>query len=246
MSSGQLTAENTGAVIPIKLELERSEYRGQFNFPNFDASVRALLQKFETEVRKDKELKDLRTLTNEANGGILFLEGYLFDKDEGKTAFAEAARQMRSAGGQSGITLSDPFCADRHRTDFLRLIRDEMDFVIGNAAEWTTLYETDDLAAALAQAADVCATVVCTRSGDPVWLLQGGEKTEVPVEKVTPVDATGAGDQFAAGFLYGFATGTDMDRAGRMGVAAAAEVIGHVGPRPVADLRALFASHGLL
>ncbi len=181
-----------------------------------------------------------------ANGGILFLEGYLFDKDEGKTAFAEAARQMRSAGGQSGITLSDPFCADRHRTDFLRLIRDEMDFVIGNAAEWTTLYETDDLAAALAQAADVCATVVCTRSGDPVWLLQGGEKTEVPVEKVTPVDATGAGDQFAAGFLYGFATGTDMDRAGRMGVAAAAEVIGHVGPRPVADLRALFASHGLL
>ena len=72
VSSGQLTAENTGAVIPIKLELERSEYRGQFNFPNFDASVRALLQKFETEVRKDKELKDLRTLTNEANGGILF------------------------------------------------------------------------------------------------------------------------------------------------------------------------------
>ena len=72
VSSGQLTSETTGAVIPIKLELDRSEYRGQFNFPNFDIAVRSLLQKFETEVRKDKELKDLRTLTNEANGGILF------------------------------------------------------------------------------------------------------------------------------------------------------------------------------
>lgn len=72
VSSGQLTSENSGAVIPIKLELDRSEYRGQFNFPNFDIAIRSLLQKFETEVRKDKELKELRTLTNEANGGVLF------------------------------------------------------------------------------------------------------------------------------------------------------------------------------
>ncbi|NKB26784.1 MAG: adenosine kinase [Rhodobacteraceae bacterium] len=169
-----------------------------------------------------------------AGGGILFLEGYLFDKDDGKTAFAEAARQMRAAGGQSGITLSDPFCADRHRADFLRLIRDEMDFVIGNADEWKTLYETDDLKSAIHQAAEVCETVVCTRSGDPVWLIRAGDQAEVPVTPVTPVDATGAGDQFAAGFLYGFAKGADLDTAGRMGVAAAAEVIGHVGPRPKA------------
>jgi hypothetical protein len=72
VNSGQLTSETTGAIIPIKLELERSEYRGQFNFPNFNIYVKALLQKFETESRKDKELKELRTLTNEANGGILF------------------------------------------------------------------------------------------------------------------------------------------------------------------------------
>jgi len=72
ISSGQLTSEQTGMVIPIKLELDRSEYRGQFNFPNFEISVKTMLQKFETEVRKDKDLKDLHTLTNEATGGLLF------------------------------------------------------------------------------------------------------------------------------------------------------------------------------
>ena len=72
VKSGQLTSEKNNMVIPVKLELERSEYRGQFNYPNFDIALRALLQKFETEVRKDKELKDLRTLTNEATGGVLF------------------------------------------------------------------------------------------------------------------------------------------------------------------------------
>ena len=181
-----------------------------------------------------------------AGSGILFLEGYLFDKDDGKTAFQEAARLMHAAGGRSGITLSDPFCCDRHRGDFQRLIEGEMDFVIGNRAEWTTLYETDDLDAALARAAAVCETVVCTQSGDPVRLMRAGEVAEVPVEKVVPVDATGAGDQFAAGFLYGFATGQPLEVCGRMGVVAAAEVIRHVGPRPRADLKALFRQAGLL
>ncbi len=179
-------------------------------------------------------------------GKILFLEGYLFDKPEGKTAFSEASQQMHAAGGKSGISLSDPFCADRHRVDFQRLIRDEMDFVLGNAAEWTTLYETDDLNAALDQAAAVCETVVCTCSGDPVVLRRGDERADVPVQKVVPVDATGAGDQFAAGFLYGFATGQSLQTCGRMGVIAAAEVIGHVGPRPKADLKTMFVQAGLL
>ncbi len=181
-----------------------------------------------------------------AGSKVLFLEGYLFDKDEGKTAFAAAAQQMRAAGGKSGITLSDPFCADRHRDDFKRLIAEEMDFVLGNAAEWTTLYETDDLEAALAQAAAVCDTVVCTCSGDPVILISGDTRAEVPVTKVVPVDATGAGDQFAAGFLYGFVTGRTLADCGRMGVVSAAEVIGHVGPRPAADMTQLFKDAGLL
>jgi sugar/nucleoside kinase (ribokinase family) len=177
---------------------------------------------------------------------ILFLEGYLFDKDAGKTAFAEASRLMHAAGGRSGITLSDPFCAERHRADFLRLIADEMDFVIGNADEWKTLYETDDLNAALVKAADVCETVVCTCSGDPVQIRSGDQQVEVEVTRVLPVDATGAGDQFAAGFLYGYATGQSLAVSGRMGVTAAGEVIGHIGPRPKADLKTMFMEQGLI
>lgn len=177
---------------------------------------------------------------------ILFLEGYLFDKLEGKEAFAAASQAMHAAGGKSGITLSDPFCADRHRHDFLRLIKDEMDFVLGNEAEWKTLYETEDLEAAMSQAVDVCETVVCTRSGDPVILRRGGEIAEAPVTPVTPVDATGAGDQFATGFIYGMATGQSLEVCGRMGVAAASEVIRHIGPRPQVDLKELFKANGLI
>lgn len=180
------------------------------------------------------------------SGKILFLEGYLFDKDDGKTAFAEAARLMKAAGGQTGITLSDPFCADRHRDDFKTLIAESMDFAIGNHAEWTTLYETDDLAAALKQAADVCGIVVCTRSGEPVIIQQAETVIEIPVTPVTPVDATGAGDQFAAGFLFGLACGRALDVCGAMGVIAASEVIGHIGPRPKANISAMFKQAGLL
>ena len=121
-----------------------------------------------------------------------------------------------------------------------------MDFVIGNEDEWLSLYQTDDLTAALDAAADVCPIVVCTRSGQAVVIRQAGVTVEVPVTEVTPVDATGAGDQFAAGFLYGLATGRDMEACGRMGVAAAAEVIGHIGPRPKRALKAIFAEHGLI
>ena len=178
---------------------------------------------------------------------ILFLEGYLFDKDKGKAAFRRAGALCHAAGGRVGIALSDPFCVDRHRADFQRLVRDEMDYVIGNAAEWTGLYETgNDLEAALARASSECGLIVCTRSGEPVVLIRGEERVEVPVETVVPVDATGAGDQFAAGFLFGLATGRDLATCGRMGVLSAAEVIGHMGPRPEEDMRARYAEAGLL
>ncbi|MGJ8609667.1 MAG: adenosine kinase [Octadecabacter sp.] len=178
--------------------------------------------------------------------GLLFLEGYLFDKDEGKTAFAEAAHKMKAAGGRSAITISDPFCAERHRDDFKRLIAEDMDIAIGNAAEWMTLYETDDLDDALRQAAAVCDIVACTRSGDAVWVQQGDTRFTADVVPVTPVDATGAGDQFAAGFLYGVATGRPLDVAAQMGVLCAAEVIGHIGPRPEVSMIKKFAEHGLI
>ena len=176
----------------------------------------------------------------------LFLEGYLYDKPEGKTAFTAAAQHCRAGGGKVGITLSDPFCVDRHRADFLTLIETQMDFVIGNHEEWLALYQTDDLDAALGRAAAICDIVVCTHSGEPVKILRGAERVEVPVTRVTPVDATGAGDQFAAGFLYGRATGRDLAMAGRMGVAAASEVIAHVGPRPKRPLADVFAEAGLI
>ena len=179
-------------------------------------------------------------------GGILFLEGYLFDKDEGKTAFSDAATRMKAAGGRSAITISDPFCAERHRADFQRLIAEDMDIAIGNEDEWKTLYETDDIEAAVGRAAEVCDIVACTRSGDAVWVIKGGERFEAPVERVVPVDATGAGDQFAAGFLYGLASGRDMETAARMGVLCAGEVIGHVGPRPERAMIDVFRDAGLI
>jgi sugar/nucleoside kinase (ribokinase family) len=179
------------------------------------------------------------------NTEILFLEGYLFDKDHGKAAFLKAAQGCHRGGGRAGIALSDPFCVDRHRDSFRRLVREEMDYVIGNEHEWESLYQTD-LESALRQAAAECGLVVCTRSGAEVILLRGTERVEVPVRRVVPVDATGAGDQFAAGFLYGYATGQPLEVSGRMGCLAAAEVIGHFGARPESDIRALFREHRLL
>ncbi len=174
----------------------------------------------------------------------LFLEGYIYDKSPGKAAFNRAARLCRDAGGQAGISLSDPFCVDRHRDDFRRLVRD-LDFVIGNQHEWESLYQCD-LSSALEQAARDAGVVVCTRSGDDVVLIRGDETAHAPVRRVVPVDATGAGDMFAAGFIYGMATGQSLATAGRMGCIAATEVITHFGARPEADLKALFRKDGLI
>ena len=175
----------------------------------------------------------------------VFLEGYLFDKDKGKEAFYKCARTVRAAGGRAGIAISDPFCVHRHRDDFLKLIEAEMDFVIGNEEEIRSLFMNDDLEADLRAVGAICPLVVCTRSGDGISILHEGTRVDVPVQKVVPVDVTGAGDQFAAGFLYGLATGQDMDTAGRMGAVAAGEVIGHMGPRPEREVMALFKAAGL-
>ncbi len=176
---------------------------------------------------------------------ILFLEGYLYDKPKGKQAFETAARLTRNAGGKAGIALSDPFCVDRHRDDFRKLVK-ELDYVIGNEHEWLSLYQTEDLSTALETAASDSGLIVCTRSGNDVVLVSGTEQATAPVREITPVDATGAGDQFAAGFLYGLATGADLATSGRMGCVAAAEVISHYGARPEADLKTLFAKEGLI
>lgn len=175
---------------------------------------------------------------------ILFLEGYLYDKPKGKEAFERTARLCRDNGGRAGIALSDPFCVDRHRESFRHLVR-ELDYVIGNEHEWQSLYQTD-LDSALKQASQDSGLVVCTRSGDEVLLIEGDETASAPVKKVVPVDATGAGDQFAAGFLYGYATGQSIEISGRMGCVAAAEVISHYGARPEVELKGLFQKAGLI
>ena len=175
---------------------------------------------------------------------ILFLEGYLYDKPKGKQAFERAARLCQDKGGKAGIALSDPFCVERHRGDFRRLVKD-LDFVIGNEHEWASLYQTD-LSTALEMAAADSGLIACTRSGHDVIVVRGDEQAVVPVHRVIPVDATGAGDLFAAGFLYGIATGQSLAICGRMGCVAAAEVISHYGARPEADLKALFRKEGLI
>ena len=175
---------------------------------------------------------------------LLFLEGYLYDKPSGKQAFERAVQLCHANGGKAGIALSDPFCVDRHRDDFRRLVKD-LDYVIGNEHEWSSLYETD-LSSALEQAAQDSGLVVCTRSGHDVIVVRGDEQAIVPVHRIVPVDATGAGDQFAAGFLYGMATGQSLAVCGRMGCVAAAEVISHFGARPETDLKALFRKEGLI
>ncbi len=181
-----------------------------------------------------------------ADAEIVFLEGYLFDKDKGKEAFIAMARACRGAGGKAGIAISDPFCVERHRSDFLMLIEHELDYVIGNEEEIKSLWETEDLEEALAKTAAICPLVACTRSGDGVVILHDGARIDVPVEEITPVDATGAGDGFAAGFLYGLATGADLRRCGEMGCVVAGEVIRHMGPRAERNLLALLRDQGLI
>ncbi len=175
---------------------------------------------------------------------LLFLEGYLYDKPKGKEAFETAARICRANGGKAGIALSDPFCVDRHRDDFRLLVKD-LDYVIGNEHEWESLYQTD-LSTALETASNECGLAVCTRSDKEVILITKDEEVIVPVERITPVDTTGAGDQFAAGFLYGMSIGASLETAGRMGCICAAEVISHYGARPHVDLMERFKAAGLV
>ena len=181
-----------------------------------------------------------------ASADIVFLEGYLFDKDKGKEAFIKLAKECRAAGGLSGIAISDPFCVERHRADFLSLIKNELDYVIGNKEEIMALFETDNFESALSKAVDISPLVVCTRSSEGVTAIQEGNRVDFRVEPVIPVDATGAGDQFAAGFLYGLATHANLETACSMGCLCAEEVIGHIDPRPQIRLLDKFSEMKLI
>jgi sugar/nucleoside kinase (ribokinase family) len=175
----------------------------------------------------------------------LFLEGYRFDGPDSHAAFARAIRACKSAGGQVAITLSDPFCVERHREAFLAMIRRDVDLVVANEHELKSLYETHDLAVAMDRAEAEIRMTACTVGARGAHLISGGQRFHAAAMMAQVVDATGAGDLFAAGLLHGLTTHRDMLTCLRMGCVAAAEVISHIGARPEADLLALFAAEGL-
>ncbi|MGE5510665.1 MAG: adenosine kinase [Bacteroidota bacterium] len=181
-----------------------------------------------------------------ASARILYLEGYLFDRPEAKAAFRHAADLADKSGCQVALTLSDAFCVDRHRAEFQELVRTRVDILFANESEITSLYQTSSFNDAARQARAAGKLVVLTRSEKGSLIYSGDKAITVPAERVkTVVDATGAGDLYAAGFLYGLASGKSLETCGRLGSLAAAEVISHIGARPETPLNKLAAARGL-
>ncbi|MGA1438542.1 MAG: adenosine kinase [Ilumatobacteraceae bacterium] len=175
-----------------------------------------------------------------AAGRVLYMEGYLYDRDDAKAAFRHASGVAHEAGRMVSLTLSDSFCVDRHRDDFLDLVSDEVDLLFGNETELMSLYLTDgfdDAVAELRRHCEFAAITVGARGSVIVTPDSIIEVPAVPVRRV--VDPPGAGDLYAAGFLYGLTRGRALHDCGRLGSLAAAEVISHVGPRPLVELRTL-------
>lgn len=179
---------------------------------------------------------------------ITYLEGYLWDPPEAKKAFRKAAAIAHSAGRKVAITLSDSFCVDRWRGEFLDLMRTRtVDIVFANKEELRALYETSDLETAVAALRQDCELGVVTLSADGALATTKDDLVQIPAVPIeTITDLTGAGDQFAAGFMVGHTRGLSLAEATRLGCLAAAEVIGHVGPRPAVSLRDLALSEGLV
>jgi sugar/nucleoside kinase (ribokinase family) len=177
-----------------------------------------------------------------ADGAVLYMEGYLYDRDDAKEAFRHAARVAHDHGRAVSLTLSDSFCVDRHRDDFRALVRDEVDILFGNDAELCSLYETESFDEAVAAVRRDCHLAAVTVGADGSYVITPDETVHVPAVPVPRViDTTGAGDLYAAGFLYGLTRGDDLFRCGQLGSIAAAEVISHVGPRPLVELRTLIS-----
>lgn len=181
-----------------------------------------------------------------ADADWIYLEGYRFDGPESHAAFAKAITACKGAGGKVSITLSDPFCIERHRDAFRDMVRDHVDLLFCNRAEMGSMYQTDDFDAALAKAAAEVDIVACTDSEHGVHILSDGQRWHVPAVPTKIVDATGAGDLFAGAFLWGLTNGHDLEACGKMGNLAASEVISHIGARPETDLKLMFQQQGLL
>lgn len=177
-----------------------------------------------------------------ASAQVTYLEGYLFDQDAAKRAFIAAAEAAHMHGHRVALTLSDPFCVDRHRDDFLSLVENYIDILFANHDEITSLFLTDSFDEAISAISSHVEIAAITRGEKGAVIIADGETLTIPAHPVAQViDTTGAGDQFAAGFLYGFTEGKDLAECGRLATLAAAEVISHIGPRPAVNLADLAA-----
>jgi adenosine kinase len=182
-----------------------------------------------------------------ASAAVVYLEGYLWDPPQAKEAFVKAADIAHKHKRRVALTLSDAFCVDRYRAEFLDLLRkDTVDILFANERELHSLYETGDFDTAIAALRDDARIAVVTRSEKGCVVVSGDQTEAVPAADVeSVVDVTGAGDLFAAGFLVGHSRGKDHRTAAKLGALAAAEVIQHVGARPAVSLKALAQQNGL-
>jgi sugar/nucleoside kinase (ribokinase family) len=176
----------------------------------------------------------------------IYLEGYRFDGPESHQAFAKANAACKRGGGRVSLTLSDPFCVERHRDAFRAMIKSDVDLLFCNEHEVKSMYQTDDFDAAMLAASKEVDILACTASENGAYIWSVGKKMHAQAVPTKLIDATGAGDMFAGGFLWGLTEGYDLLTCGRMGCVAASEIISHIGARPEADLKALYRTHGLL
>ena len=175
-----------------------------------------------------------------AGAEITYLEGYLWDPPPAKQAFLKAAKIAHDAGRKVALSLSDPFCVERHRAEFLDLVAGHIDILLANEAEIMSLYQTQIFDDAVRAVRGHCEIAALTRSAQGSVIVSGEQVIAVPAEKVAHVvDTTGAGDLYAAGLLYGLTHGHDLTTSARLGGLAAAEVISHMGARPERSLKDL-------
>lgn len=170
---------------------------------------------------------------------VTFLEGYLFDRPESMEAYWFASGHAHDAGRKVALTLSDLFCVERHRDEFLPLVRDRVDILFANEAEACALWGCDEVGAAVERARAEVSVACITMSEKGSVVVAGPNTWEIPAHPTEVVDTTGAGDLYAAGFLYGYTQGRPLPECGRLGALAAAEVISHIGARPQVPLSSL-------
>jgi sugar/nucleoside kinase (ribokinase family) len=179
-----------------------------------------------------------------ASAQVTFLEGYLFDRPEAKEAYWKASRVAHEAGRRVSLTLSDTFCVERHRTEWRDLVADQVDILFANEHEALALYEVDTFEEALAAARADVEIAIITRGPAGSVVASGDELEVIDPHPVEVVDTTGAGDLYAAGFLFGFTHDQPLAECGRLGSIAASAVLGHTGARPGVSLRQLISPRG--